>query len=60
VSWVVFTIPQKLNLQAEAQQFHQQFYRHLKMTNVDQKMLCAYISDVKEILYFKTFKGFKE
>jgi hypothetical protein len=23
-------------------------------------MLCAYISDVKEILYFKTFKGFKE
>jgi hypothetical protein len=44
----------------KAQQLHQQFLRHLKMTNVGQNMRCAYFSDVDEILTFKTFKGFKK
>jgi hypothetical protein len=30
------------------------------MINVGQNMQCAYISDVEEILTFKTFKGFKK
>jgi hypothetical protein len=54
------SISQKLNLRTEAQQFQQQFYRYLKMSNVGRNMKCAYISDVEEILTFKTFKGFKK
>jgi hypothetical protein len=49
----------KFNLLAEAQQF-QQFYRHLKMTNVGRNMQCAYSSDAEENLTFKTFKGFQK
>jgi hypothetical protein len=30
------------------------------MTNVGLNMQCAYISDVEEILLFKTFKGFQK
>jgi hypothetical protein len=44
----------------EAEQFHQQFQRHLKMTNVGRNMQCAYTSNVLEILMFKTFEGFKK
>jgi hypothetical protein len=49
-------ISQKLNLRTEAQKFHQQFWRHLKMTNVGRNMYCAYTSDVQEILTFKSLK----
>jgi hypothetical protein len=52
-------ISQKLNLQTEAEQFHQQFERHLKMINVGRNMWYAYNSDVDEILAFKTSKDFK-
>jgi hypothetical protein len=31
----------------------------MKMTSVGRNTLCAYISDVEEILKFKTFKYFK-
>jgi hypothetical protein len=30
------------------------------MTNVGRNMYCAYITDVEEMLTFKTFKGFKK
>jgi hypothetical protein len=30
------------------------------MSNVGRNMTCAYISDVKDILTFKTFNGFKK
>jgi hypothetical protein len=30
------------------------------MSNVGQNMYCAYTNDVKEILMFKNFKGFKK
>jgi hypothetical protein len=49
----------KINLWAEAQQFHQKFWRHLKMTSADRNMLCAYSSDVEEILTFKILKVLK-
>jgi hypothetical protein len=39
-------------------QFHQQFQRHLKMTNVDRRMQRAYTSVAEVILKLKTFKGF--
>jgi hypothetical protein len=44
----------------EAQQFHWQLQRHLKMTNVGQHTQYAYTGDVEEILTFKSFEGFEK
>jgi hypothetical protein len=49
------SIPQKLNLWTETQQFHQQFYNHLKIANVGRNMYSAYLSDAEEILTLKHF-----
>jgi hypothetical protein len=43
----------------EAQKFHQQFFGHLKITDVGRNMQCAYTSDVEEISTFKTFEVLK-
>jgi hypothetical protein len=51
--------PQKFNLQIEAQQFEQQFWRHMKMSDAGRNMYCAYISDVEEILRFKLLNALK-
>jgi hypothetical protein len=51
---------QQLNIKTEAQQFHQQFLRQLKMVNVDSNMQCGYTSGVERILKFKALKGFKK
>jgi hypothetical protein len=52
-------IHQTLNLRTEAQQFHQQFYSHMKMNYVGRNMQRACTSDAEEILTLKLLQVFR-